>query len=105
VERQPRDHIVRVGTREPEYTGAQGGSEEGTASWFRSPRGGMVAAHRTLPFGTVVKVTNLDNGKSVNVTIVDRGPFVDGRIIDLHTEAFERVAPMGQGVFNARIEY
>jgi len=46
----------------------------------------LVAAHRTLPFGTRVKVRNLDNGKSVTVTIVDRGPFVKGRIIDL-TEA------------------
>ena len=43
----------------------------------------MVAAHRTLPFGTKVRVKNSRNGRSVVVTIVDRGPFVKGRIIDL----------------------
>ena len=49
----------------------------------------MVAAHRTLPFGTTVRVENLKNGKSVEVTIIDRGPFIKGRIIDLSSGAAE----------------
>ena len=51
----------------------------------------MTAAHRTLPFGTMVKVTNLDNGKSAIVKINDRGPFVEGRIIDLSRAAAEEI--------------
>jgi rare lipoprotein A len=47
----------------------------------------MVAAHRTLPFGTKVRVTNPRNGRSIVVTIVDRGPFIKGRIIDLSSGA------------------
>ena len=54
-----------------------------TASGERFDNNAMTAAHKTLPFGTEVKVTNLNNGKSVTVRINDRGPFVKGRIIDL----------------------
>jgi rare lipoprotein A len=54
-----------------------------TATGARLDPGGMTAAHRTLPFGSRVKVTNPRNGRSVVVTINDRGPFVRGRIIDL----------------------
>ena len=54
-----------------------------TATGARLDPGGMTAAHRTLPFGSRVRVTNPRNGKSVVVTINDRGPFVRGRIIDL----------------------
>ena len=55
----------------------------------------LVAAHRRLPFGKRVKVTNLSNGKSVIVTIVDRGPFVRGRIIDLSEGAASRIGSAG----------
>jgi len=54
-----------------------------TASGRSYSSGAMVAAHRSLPFGTKVRVKNKRNGRSVVVTIVDRGPFVKGRIIDL----------------------
>jgi rare lipoprotein A len=54
-----------------------------TASGRSYSSGAMVAAHRTLPFGTKVRVKNPRNGRSIVVTIVDRGPFVKGRIIDL----------------------
>jgi rare lipoprotein A len=54
-----------------------------TASGERSGSSAMTAAHRTLPFGTLVRVTNRSNGRSVVVRINDRGPFVKGRIIDL----------------------
>ncbi len=54
-----------------------------TASGERAAPGGLTAAHRTLPFGTHVRVTNTRNGRSVVVRINDRGPFVRGRVIDL----------------------
>ena len=79
------------------------GVEVGGASWYGC--GGMHAAHKTLPFGTAVTVTNLDNGTSVTVTINDRGPFVEGRIIDLCDGAFAQIAPLGQGVANVRITW
>jgi rare lipoprotein A len=58
-------------------------SGAGTASGARLNPGAFTAAHRTLPFGTKVRVTNKNNGRSVVVTINDRGPFVQGRVIDL----------------------
>lgn len=100
--RDPRNHIVRVGTKAPTYDGG-GHTQKGIASWYGAD--GLVAAHRTLPFGTVVKVTNLDTGKSVNVRIADRGPYVDGRVIDLSDDAFSEVAPLGSGTFNSKIEW
>ena len=60
--------------------GYEGGK---TASGQRANPAGMTAAHRTLPFGTMVRVTNRRNGKSVVVRINDRGPFIRGRVIDL----------------------
>jgi rare lipoprotein A len=62
------------------------------------------AAHRTLPFGAIVKVTNLENGKSVLVKINDRGPFAKGRIIDLSKSAFSTIANPSSGVVGVRIE-
>lgn len=61
-----------------------------TASGQRANPGGLTAAHRTLPFGTMVRVTNKRNGKTVTVRINDRGPFIRGRVIDL-TPAGARV--------------
>ena len=58
----------------------------------------MTAAHRTLPFGTRVRVTHLGNGRSVNVVINDRGPFIGGRIIDLSRGAANVIGMMGQGL-------
>lgn len=101
VVRSARDHIVRVGTKEPQYGGG-GSSDTGIASWFEAD--GLVAAHRTLPLGTVVKVTNLSNGKSVTVRINQRGPFIEGRIIDLSDDAFERLAPLGTGTVKVKLQ-
>ena len=64
----------------------------------------LTAAHRTLPFGTKVIVTNLKNGKSVIVKINDRGPFVRGRIIDLSYAAAKMLDMVAQGVVPVRIE-
>lgn len=63
----------------------------------------MTAAHKRLPFGTKVKVTNVANGKSVIVRINDRGPFVRGRIIDLSRDAFKRIASLHHGVIEVTI--
>ena len=64
----------------------------------------MTAAHRTLPFGTRVKVTNLSNEKTVTVTVNDRGPFVKNRIIDLSKAAAEKLDYIDQGVTKVDIE-
>ncbi len=64
----------------------------------------LVAAHRTLPFNTWVRVYDLDNGKTVDVRIIDRGPFVDGRIIDLSHAAANTIEMIGPGIANVRVE-
>ena len=63
------------------------------------------AAHRTLPFGTLVRVTNLSNGRRVIVRVNDRGPFVSDRIIDLSRGAAKRLAMIEQGVTEVNLEY
>ena len=63
-----------------------------------------MAAHKTIPFGTLVKVTNVANQKWVNVIISDRGPFVENRIIDLSKSAFESIADLSSGVVNIELE-
>ena len=87
------------------------------ASWYGVPFHGrqsssgevfdmnqFVAAHRTLPFGSVVRVTNLNNGKSTDVRIIDRGPFVRGRLIDLSLAAAHAIDMVGTGVAPVRLE-
>ena len=69
-----------------------------TASGERFDMNDMTAAHRTLPFGTQVRVKNLDNGREVIVRINDRGPFVSGRIIDLSYGAASKLKMMKQGL-------
>jgi rare lipoprotein A len=64
----------------------------------------MTAAHRTLPLGTIVRVTNLTNNRSVLVKITDRGPFVDGRIIDLSMAAAKMVDLYRAGIAKVRVE-
>ena len=84
--------------------------EIGIASWYgkeyhgRNTSNGEVynmyaltAAHPTLPFHTLVRVTNLENGKGVEVRINDRGPFVEGRVIDLPTREPRRLKCLGKG--------
>jgi len=76
-----------------------------TASGERFDQHKMTAAHRTLPFGTKVKVTNLANGRSVNVTINDRGPFAPGRIIDVSKKAARKLGMVDAGVATIQIKY
>lgn len=63
----------------------------------------MTAAHRTLPFGTYVLVTNMKNGKSVKVKINDRGPFTKKRIIDLSQAAFAKIEDLNKGLTKVEI--
>ncbi len=85
-------------------SGPAGGSQEGGASWYRYKAG--TCAHRTLPKGTVVKVTNSRSGKTAQCTVADRGPFIAGRIIDLDHSVFMAIADSpGQGVLRVRIEW
>ena len=75
-----------------------------TASGERFDQHALTAAHRSLPFGTRVRVTNLSNDKSVVVRINDRGPFVRGRIIDVSRAAAERLDMLRAGVVPVRLE-
>jgi rare lipoprotein A len=65
----------------------------------------LTAAHKKLPFGTKVMVTNLNNNKKVTVRINDRGPFVSGRIIDLSKAAAKEIDMIKQGVIKVKIKY
>jgi rare lipoprotein A len=91
--------------------------EQGTASWYGVPFNGrraangeifdmntLVAAHRTLPFGTILRVTNLTNGREVEVRVIDRGPFVGDRILDLARAAAVSLDMIGTGTAPVRIE-
>ncbi len=102
VLREPVNELTMVGTARPLLKAATH-SQSGKASWYHQP--GLMAAHRSLPFGTVVRVTNLANGKRVTVTIRDRGPYIDGRIIDLSEAAFDQLSPQSRGVLNVKIEW
>lgn len=75
-----------------------------TATGERFNKRAMTAAHKTLPFGTRVRVTRADTGKSVVVRINDRGPFKPGRIIDLSEKAAEDLGMTGKGVTPVKLE-
>ena len=62
-------------------------------------------AHRSLPKGTALKVTNLGNGKVTTCVVNDRGPYVEGRILDLSREAFSEIASISDGVIRVAIEW
>ena len=76
-----------------------------TASGAKFRNSKLTAAHRSIPFGTKVKVTNLKNGKTVKVRINDRGPFVSGRILDLSRRAARRIDMVDDGVGTVKLEY
>ncbi len=84
------------------YYGSESGSR--TASGARFVPSAMTAAHRTLPFGTKVRVTNRHNGRSVVVTINDRGPFIRGRVIDLSSGAAGVIGMRSSGVAPVSLE-
>jgi rare lipoprotein A len=74
-----------------------------TASGERFDKNGFTAAHRSLPFRTRVKVTNLENGKSVVVEVTDRGPYSSNRILDLSPAAARKISLMGTGTAKATV--
>jgi len=75
-----------------------------TASGERFNQFAMTAAHKTLPLGTMLLVTNLENGKIVKVRVNDRGPFIKGRIIDLSRGSFAKIGDTKQGILSVKIE-
>ena len=75
-----------------------------TASGEIFDMNGLTAAHRELPLGTIIRVTNLNNGRSVIVKVNDRGPFVEGRILDLSLGAARRLDMVKDGVVKVKIE-
>jgi rare lipoprotein A len=98
--------MTQVQARRYRETGAASYYASGrqTANGERFSRRASTAAHKTLPFGTRVRVTNLDNGRSTVVRINDRGPFVRGRIIDLTPAGADRLGFRRQGVARVRVE-
>jgi rare lipoprotein A len=86
-------------------TNAAAASELGIASYYQNPHyNGLIAAHKTLPMGTRVKVVNLDNGRSAVLKIVDRGPFIRGRVIDVSPAAASALGFRQAGLAHVRIE-
>ena len=80
-------------------------AEFGIASFYRYPHNdGLIAAHRSLPFGSQVRVTNLDNGRTAVVRIIDRGPFIRGRVIDVSVSAATALGFRQAGVAHVRLE-
>ncbi len=103
----------KVRTAKPVRIGA---TETGIASWYGHPYHGrraangevydmekLTAAHRTLPFGTWVRVVNLSNGKTVEMRIQDRGPFIGGRIIDLSKAGARNIDMIGSGIAKVKL--
>ena len=102
VETEKTYKVTSSQTGQASYYGYGAGSQ--TASGARFNPNAMTAAHRTLPFGTKVRVTNKRNGKTVIVTINDRGPFIRGRIIDLSTAAAGVIGMRSSGVAPVLVE-
>jgi len=90
------------------------GASDGMASFYRHGSrtasgekfnpGELTAAHRTLPFGTKVRVTDVTTGKSVTVRVNDRGPFINGRVIDVSHAAAESLGMTGKGVAKVKLD-
>jgi rare lipoprotein A len=106
----------RAVVQAPSPPPAVGREEVGLASWYGAPHHGrrtasgevfdmnqLTAAHRTLPFGTRVLVTNRDTGQSAELRINDRGPFVQGRILDVSYAAARLLGAIGPGTIPVRI--
>jgi rare lipoprotein A len=87
------------------FTNGVAASELGIASYYQNPHfSGLIAAHKTLPMGTHVKVVNLDNGRSAVLKIVDRGPFIRGRVIDVSPAAASALGFRQAGLAHVRLE-
>ena len=92
-----RPRLVRRGTKVVVL-----GAETGRASWFaNTPR---TAAHRSLPFGTRLRIVRTDTGAATIVNVAGRGPFLPGRVVDLSRDAFRALAPLATGTIPVRVE-
>jgi rare lipoprotein A len=113
----PNSSSVPPRRQPPQVSVPAGYVEQGNASWYGVPFNGhrtsdgevynmydFTAAHRTLPFNAVLRVTNVANGMQTQVRINDRGPFVAGRIIDLSYSAAKAIGLIGPGVAKVRLE-
>ncbi len=110
--------ITACASTPPANISAESGAQSMTASWYgekfhgrptasgeRYDMHGLTAAHKTLKFGTMLKVTNPDTEKSVVVTVNDRGPFIRGRDLDLSYGAAKEIGLVEKGVGKIRVEY
>ena len=103
--RPPATHKHIAATRLAFYGLASFYTEEGqTASGEKFDPHALTAAHRTLPFGTRLHVTNLNTGRSVTVRVNDRGPFVPGRIVDVSYAAAETLGMVGRGIAKVKLD-
>jgi rare lipoprotein A (peptidoglycan hydrolase) len=98
----PGENVLQTQTGIASWYGYEAGNMTATGERYNARA--LTAAHKTLPFGTQVRVTNLRNGSTVVVRINDRGPFIRGRIIDLSAAAAEAVGLTSTGVANVRVD-
>lgn len=94
--KSPVDQIVLVGTKNPV-------SQSGKATFYGAPSG--TCAHKTLPMGTIVTITNVSTGASTTCKVADRGPFAQGRVIDLSKDTFSQIASLSQGVVTVNLSW
>ena len=110
-----RSHQTAAASRHARRVDSGGsGAHSGMASYYHKPQrlasGGrfnpnaLTAAHKTLPFGTKVRVTNVATGRTVTVRVNDRGPFVKGRVIDVSHAAAESLGMVGNGVAKVKLD-
>lgn len=99
----PRRTTTTTAPPPPPTTAAPARSQEGGASWYDYRAG--ECAHRTIPKGTTVTITNLANGATATCVVTDRGPYGGGRIIDLDRGTFAQLASTGAGVIQVRITW
>lgn len=100
---QPEAEVLEVLTGVASYY-ANSLAGRRTASGERYDPASLVAAHRHLPFGTLLRVVNPANGRSVEVRVIDRGPFTQGRVLDVSRGAAEALGIIRQGIAPVRIE-
>lgn len=97
-----REYLYQATGKASYYANKFHGRKTASGEIYHKDR--LTAAHRSLPFGTRLKVTNLSNGREVVVRVNDRGPYVKGRIIDVSYAAAKRLSMTGKGVVRVRVE-
>jgi peptidoglycan lytic transglycosylase len=93
-----------AGTQDASYGIASYYTDSKTASGEKFDGKELTAAHRTLPFGTYLRVTNVKTGRSVTVRVNDRGPFVPGRVVDVSPSAAEKLGMVGSGLAKVKVD-